>query len=200
MLQQAIGETAGGCADVDTNLPGDVDVPMLKRALQLQSAAADVLQVLAQHANHTVSLNLRAGLFDLLLIHQHFACKDERLGALARCGQPALHKKFVQSRFQINFSFTDPTRVPAHASVQSAEASVDESVTQVLCLFSTEFSTNMLKTCGDRNAWVGKRATKKPPEFRRLRKFLRSELPGNLFQQFLVDVEIRVYVLHIIVL
>src|SRR5208337_1788031 len=38
------------------------------------------------------------------------------------------------------------TKVPAPAPVQSAEASPGESLTKILCPFSTEFSTDMLKT------------------------------------------------------
>jgi hypothetical protein len=38
--------------------------------------------------------------------------------------------------------------VPALAPVQSAEASRGESLTLLLCLFCTRFSTNMLKTSG----------------------------------------------------
>jgi hypothetical protein len=38
------------------------------------------------------------------------------------------------------------TKVPAPGSVQSVEASHIESLTEILPAFSTEFSTNMLKT------------------------------------------------------
>ena len=51
VLQEAVGEASGGGADVEANFSGDVDLPMRERVLQLQAAAAYVLQVLTEQAN-----------------------------------------------------------------------------------------------------------------------------------------------------
>ena len=56
VLQQTIGESSGRGANIEANLAPYIDVPMLKRALQLQSAAADILQIFAQQPNRGVRI------------------------------------------------------------------------------------------------------------------------------------------------
>ena len=60
---------------------------MIERALQLQSTAADVLQIFAEQTDRALSRNLRASLLDLLFFDQDLACKDQGLRAFARGGQ-----------------------------------------------------------------------------------------------------------------
>jgi len=47
-LEQAIRKPAGGGADIQTCLSRDSDIPMIEGALQLESAAAGVLEIFAQ--------------------------------------------------------------------------------------------------------------------------------------------------------
>ena len=55
MLQHAIGETTGGCADIGAVPPGEVDLPASQCGLQLESAAADVALLFAQYPQSAVS-------------------------------------------------------------------------------------------------------------------------------------------------
>jgi len=103
-LQQAICKAAGGCANIKADLPRDLDLPVIERALQLESAPADISEILAEQTDGTRRRNLRAGLLDLLFFHKDLARKDEGLRAFARGCQTTLHKKFVESNFQDFFA------------------------------------------------------------------------------------------------
>ena len=72
---------------------------MLEGPLEFQAAPADVLQILAQQTHLNVGFDGRARFHDLLLIHQNFSGKDERLRAFARGHQAAFHQQLVESRF-----------------------------------------------------------------------------------------------------
>ena len=87
-LQQAISEASSGRANIETNFSGDIDFPVIQCAFQLQSAAADVLQIFAEQSN-TLQHRLRAGLLDFLLSDQNFAREDQRLPAFPRRNQAA---------------------------------------------------------------------------------------------------------------
>jgi hypothetical protein len=56
---------------------------MLQRTLQLQSAATHVLQIFPEQTNLAGFVNLRAGLFDLLFVNEHFAGENQSLRSLA---------------------------------------------------------------------------------------------------------------------
>jgi len=84
MLQQAVGKTAGRGAHVETGLAVHIDVPMLKRLFQFESAAAHVLVILAQQADFGVYGDCGACLFDLLAVYQHPSGEDECLRARPR--------------------------------------------------------------------------------------------------------------------
>ena len=73
---------------------------MFEGTFQLQPAAADVLEIFAEHADPALGRDLRARFLDLLIFHQNLARKDEGLRPLARGGQTTVHKKFVESNFQ----------------------------------------------------------------------------------------------------
>jgi hypothetical protein len=90
-LQQTISETASGRANVETSFTFDGDVPMIEGSFQLQSAAADVLEIIPEQADRTVSGNLRTRFVHLLVFYEDFTRKNERLSALARCGQAPVH-------------------------------------------------------------------------------------------------------------
>src|SRR5579863_8102817 len=49
-LQQAIGKSAGGSADIETDLMLNVDGPIFESAFKLKTAATDVLQIFAEQA------------------------------------------------------------------------------------------------------------------------------------------------------
>ena len=70
---------------------------MLERPLQLQSAAADVLQVRAQQPNRGISAHRRARLVDALLIDEHASGENQRLRPLPRGGVPLIDEQFVQT-------------------------------------------------------------------------------------------------------
>ncbi len=89
--------------------------------------------------------------------------------------------------------------MPALCPVQCVEASLDESLTPAHCSFSTVFSTNMLKTSA-RRMLSGTNEQKKAAPCGRLAKSKMTRLSRDFFQQLLVDVEVRVHVLHVVVL
>ncbi len=77
---------------------------MIEGALQFESAAADVLEIIAEQSDNALRGNLRAGFLNFLIVDQHLACENESLGPFARCGQGAVHEKFVESNFQETFA------------------------------------------------------------------------------------------------
>jgi hypothetical protein len=83
VLQQAIGKTAGGSADIQTNLALHVDLPVFQSFFQLKAAAAHVLQVFPKQTNLGVRVNGSAGFLDFLPVDQYVASEDERLGSFA---------------------------------------------------------------------------------------------------------------------
>src|SRR5208283_4844963 len=133
----------------EADLTLHINVPVLQCALKLQSAAAYVAQILAEQADHAILRHLCASLFHLLIVDQDFAGENQGLRTLAGSGETSIYEKFIDPNFQMKFfARSRTTKVPALAPVQSVEASLVESLTKILCPFSTEFSTNMLKTSG----------------------------------------------------
>ncbi len=57
-LEQAIGKPAGRSADIQTDLSRDGDIPVIEGALQLESAAADVLEIFAEQADRRIPRRL----------------------------------------------------------------------------------------------------------------------------------------------
>ena len=125
VLQEAIGETAGGGADVEASFAGDVDLPMLKTFFELESAAAYVLKILAEESNVGVGIDAGAGLFDFLTLDQNLSGKDQRLRSLTRSGETAFEKQFIQPSFQLLLHELT-TKVPAPDAVQSVELTFSE--------------------------------------------------------------------------
>ena len=131
MLQKTVSEPSRGSTNIKADIPCDSDIPMLEGALQLQSPAADIPEVIRKQSNHALRRNLSARFLKFLIVHQNFSRKNERLRALARSGQPSIHKKLVDSDFHEIFRLgarreSCSTKVAAPASVQSAEASLTE--------------------------------------------------------------------------
>src|SRR5262245_25838359 len=63
-LQQAIGEAAGRGADVERRASADVDLPVLQRRFQLEAAAADEGEIVADDVNLGFVVDHRARLVD----------------------------------------------------------------------------------------------------------------------------------------
>ena len=99
ILQQAIGEAAGGAADVEADFAVWRDLKILQRALQFQAAAADVGKRVADYFDARVSGNLCAGLLHFLAVHQDAACQQDGLGALAGGSQAPFDDCDVESNF-----------------------------------------------------------------------------------------------------
>jgi len=79
----------------------DIDAPILESMLQLETAAADIFQVVAEQSDGRVRYNLRAGFIHLLLVDQHFSRENESACSLSRSCESAIHQKFVESQFQV---------------------------------------------------------------------------------------------------
>ena len=62
---------------------------MGERLLQLQTTAADILQVLSEQAECRVILNADSSFFYFLAVDKYLACEDQGLGSLARGSEPA---------------------------------------------------------------------------------------------------------------
>jgi hypothetical protein len=87
--------------------------------------------------------------------------------------------------------------MPALAAVQNAEPFLPESLTKIRSRFSTEFSTVVLKTSSASIA-VNKKSR---PKGAALLQILRCRSSAShFFQELLVNVEIGVYVLHVILI
>src|SRR5271165_224079 len=115
--------------------------------LQFKPAPAHILQIFAEQTNLRIVCDLRPGFLDFLIVDEHLARENQGLRALAGCSQSAIHEKFVESYFQDGICAEGSTqKVPAPAPVQSAKTPVSESLMTILCRFSTDFSTNVLKT------------------------------------------------------
>jgi RNA polymerase sigma-70 factor, ECF subfamily len=97
VLQHAVGEAAGGGSYVEAETAGEVDLPVTQCGFELESAAADIAEIVAEHAKCGGVRNGVAGLFDLLFIDEDTSSDDERLGALTRTGESALDEQPVQT-------------------------------------------------------------------------------------------------------
>ena len=96
VLQQAVGEAAGRCADVEAHFSAHIHLPVLQSSGQLQASPAHKGLVVAQQANRSVVVDTCSTFVDLLLVHQHTACEDERLRPLPRRRQTAQQNQLVE--------------------------------------------------------------------------------------------------------
>jgi hypothetical protein len=103
VLEHAVGEAAGGGSDVGAGQALDGDVPGGEGGLELEAAAGDVTEVVAQHADDGGVVDEGAGLgglsafFEALLVDQDAAGEDERLRALAGGGEGAVYEELVEA-------------------------------------------------------------------------------------------------------
>ncbi len=108
VLQHAVGKSASGRANVHTGSSVEINLPMLQRGFQLQAAAADIRQVFTQETNISTFLRTCSGLFHFLSIDKHTSCEHQRLRALARKRQTALHQQLVNADLHCGFTAMGP--------------------------------------------------------------------------------------------
>src|SRR5579863_8219029 len=95
-LEQAIGEAAGGGADVETNAALDVDGPMIESRRQLVTAAADEGHALKQ-LDLSIAGHAVAGLFGFLAVEEHVPGENQSLRLFARIGQTAINQDLIET-------------------------------------------------------------------------------------------------------
>ncbi len=96
-LEHAIGEAAGGGADVDAAEAGEIDGPVGEGVLEFEAAAADVLEVGAEEADGGCGGDGGAGLVDALFVDENAAGEDEGLSAFAGGGVAVVDEKLVET-------------------------------------------------------------------------------------------------------
>lgn len=99
-LKKAVSEAPGGSAHVEANFSRDIDLPMVKGALEFESAATDVTKVFAKEPDVRSRVDSSSGFLYPLFVHENFACEDESLCAFARRSKATLHQQFVESNLQ----------------------------------------------------------------------------------------------------
>jgi hypothetical protein len=98
-LEHAVGEAAGGGADVGAGEAFDVDGPGSEGGFQFEASAGDEARVVAGEAKDGSIGDSRAGFVDLLFVDKDAAGDDHGLGALAGFGEMAIYEKLVETEF-----------------------------------------------------------------------------------------------------
>ena len=98
-LKHAVCEAAGGGSDVGAGEACDGDGPGGEGRLQLESAAADVAEVVAEHTDDGVLGDGGARFVDPLLVDEDATGEDQSLGALAGGGEGAVNEELVETEF-----------------------------------------------------------------------------------------------------
>ena len=98
VLQKAIGESSGGCADVEGDPPGRVDIKCGERAFKFQSTATDEF-FSAMHGDLCVPADPLAGFIRPLTVDKNHAGHEGTLGALAGREVAAFDKQCVEAQF-----------------------------------------------------------------------------------------------------
>jgi hypothetical protein len=97
VLEHAVGEAAGGGSDVGAGEAFDGDVPRCERGFELEAAAGDVAEVVAEEADDDGVVDGGARLVDALVVDQDAAGEDERLRTLAGGGEGAVYEELVET-------------------------------------------------------------------------------------------------------
>jgi hypothetical protein len=97
VLQHAVGEAPGAGTDVDAREAGEVDGPVAKGFFELEAAAADVTEIVAEETDGGVGGDGGAGLVDALLVDQDAAGEDKSLGAFAGGDEGAIDQQLVET-------------------------------------------------------------------------------------------------------
>ena len=91
VLQHAVREAAGGCADIGADLAVHGQGKRLHGLLQLQTAPAHILQSIPTNFDFCVIGDRCSGLVHPLTVNKHTAGHDNGLGLLAAFQQALLH-------------------------------------------------------------------------------------------------------------
>jgi len=97
VLQHAVGEASGAGPDVDAGQVGEVDGPVAEGFFELETATADVAEIVAEEANGGVHGDGGAGFVDALLVDQDAAGEDEGLSAFAGGDEGAVDQQLVET-------------------------------------------------------------------------------------------------------
>ena len=104
VLQHTVGKAARGRTDVHTDFAARGQREALHRLFQLESAPADVSDVVAANLDLGIFLYHLTSLVHLLLVDKDDTGHDESLGALTALDHTVLHQILVQTNFQSIFS------------------------------------------------------------------------------------------------
>jgi hypothetical protein len=109
-LQETIGKTSRGCADIETGFATYIDLPVIQSALEFKAAATHISQVVDQKAYGSFGVDKGSGFLNFLFIEQHFACENERLGTLAGTHYAAFYQQLVCPDLHLCSKLTYPFR------------------------------------------------------------------------------------------
>ena len=97
VLQHTIGKAAGGGTNVHADLAVRPHREHLHGLFQLESAAADIADIVPAHLDLGIGGDHLARLVCLLLVDKDDAGHDQRLGAFAALHQPVLAQVLIQT-------------------------------------------------------------------------------------------------------
>src|SRR5207302_4885877 len=100
VLQEAVSESTGRCANIETDQSGDIDLEVAQRRLQFHAAAADITRgwiACAFQANVRIDRKGLGRFMYKLLINQDDAGHHQSLRLRARWRQPAIDQQFVDA-------------------------------------------------------------------------------------------------------
>jgi len=83
VLEETVGESAGGSTDVKTGAVVDVDTPVIESMGELEAAATYIGLIFTQEADGGVRGDICTGLIDFLSSYEDASGEDEGAGALA---------------------------------------------------------------------------------------------------------------------
>jgi hypothetical protein len=96
VLQQTIGEPAGGCAQVERVHSGDIQMKMIQGMFQFVAAAADVF-IAGIKGKLVIRLDGIAGFADGLGVDADLSGEDGAFGALAAFAKAAFNQGLVKA-------------------------------------------------------------------------------------------------------
>src|SRR5262249_2906722 len=99
-LQETIGESSGGTADINAQMPCNVDLEMIQCSRELYATPAHVGQA-SQKFDSAVCRDGVPRFVALLSVDKNIAGKNQRPGLLARFHQATLHKQLIDARFHV---------------------------------------------------------------------------------------------------
>ena len=99
VLEEAVGEAAGGGSDVGAGEAFDGDVPGGEGGFEFEAAAGDVAEVVAEEADGGGVGDAGTGFVVALLVDEDAAGEDHGLGALAGGGEVAVYEELVEAEF-----------------------------------------------------------------------------------------------------